>query len=185
MTYQTLGIILKKADQVEADQLFSIYPERNVKVLAIGRGTKKIRSKLNGSLRYFAVLDLLVASGKRYDHIAGVQVITNFPAIQNDLKKIILASFALELVEKLTKVGQPDDKIFTLLLKYFSALGGNSFGDQEWQIIRRAFMVKLLSLLGFAPQDEIISDVKKLDNFLKNHLDSELLTEKFLVKIST
>jgi len=208
MTYQTQGIILKKTDHNEADQLFSIYTEKKGKILALGKGTKKIQSKLNSSLQHFAIIDLMIAPGKNYDHIAGVNLIKNFSQIKNDLKKIILASFSLELVEKLTKVGMPDSKIFILLIKYLSAINDNSFTphpfrsnrettqlasyrkgagftQEEWRTIKQAFTVELLALLGFGPTADVISDPKKLGNFLKQHLDFELQTEKFLTKISS
>lgn len=183
MTYQTLGIILKKTDMGEANQLFSIYTQSQGKVMALGRGVKKITSKLNYQLQPFSVIELMVAPGKNYDHIAGATIVKNFTAIKKDFKKIILASFALELIEKLTKLGQPDAKIFVLLSRYLSAVDTNLFSNGNWQIIRQAFIVKLLGLLGIGPTKDIVSDPKKLDNFLKSHLDSELGTEKFLVKM--
>ncbi|MAF14335.1 MAG: DNA repair protein RecO [Parcubacteria group bacterium] len=184
MTYQTQGIILKITDHREVDQLFYIYTLSQGKVVAIGRGTKKIKSKLNSNLKQLAVVDLMIADGKNYSHIAGATVNKNFNNIITDLKKIILASFALELVEKFTKVDQPDEKLFGLVVKYFDILNSNSFEEKDWQIIRQAFVIKLLAILGFAPTPEIMADHKKLDYFLKEQLDSELQTENFFAKMS-
>lgn len=182
-TFQTKGIILKKTDHREYDQLFVIYTFEKGKVVALGRGTKKIQSKLNGFLQHFAVVDLMIARGKNYDHVAGVTIDQNFLKIKNDLGKIILGSFGLELVDKLTELDHGDPKIFILLTKYFQALDENSFTHKEWQIIKQAFVIKLLSLLGFRPTEDIAADSKKLDIFLKSHLNSELQTDKFLVKM--
>ena len=183
MTYQTKGIILKKIDHKEADQFFSIYTEDKGKILALGRGTKKIQSKLNPSLHYFSVVDLTIANGKNFDHITGVCLAKNFRRIQDQIKKIILASFGLELVEKLTEVGVSDRRIFTLLSRYFSAINENDFNNKEWQLIKNAFLIKFLDLLGFNPPPEIVSNPSMVDIFLKNQLDFELKTERFLSKI--
>jgi len=183
MTYQTQGIILKKTDFGEADQLFNIYTQSQGKIIALGRGTKKIQSKLSGSLQQFCLLNLMIAPGKNYSHIAGVTLAKNFSGIKNDLKKIILGSFALELIDKFTQTDQPDINIFILLSKYLAAINDNLFSEKEWHLIKQAFIIKLLSLLGLAPGPEISSDSKKLNQFLKNHLDSELQTEKFLVRM--
>ncbi len=182
-TYRTLGLILKKTDRGEADQLFSIYTKDRGKILALGKGAKKIQSKLSSSLPYFAVIDLMIAPGKNNDHIAGASLLKNFSAIKTELKKTILASFALEVVDKITKLSQPDPKIFILLAKYLAVLNDNFFTKKEWQVVKQAFVIKLLSLLGLAPNTAVASDIKKLNYFLKDHLDSELQTEKFLVKI--
>jgi len=183
MTYQTQGIILKKTDFGETDQLFSIYTNSQGKVIALGRGTKKIQSKLSGSLQQFCLLDLMIAPGKNCSHIAGVTLAKNFSGIRNDLKKIILGSFALELIDKFTQPAQPDTSIFILLSKYLVAINDNLFSEKEWRLIKQAFIVKLLSLLGLAPGAEIASDSKRLNQFLKNYLDSELQTEKFLIRM--
>lgn len=182
-TFQTLGIILKRTDWGEANQLFSIYTQSQGKVVALGRGVKKITSKLNYQLQPFAVVELMVAPGKNYDHIAGATIAKNFIAIKKDFKKIVLASFALELVEKLTKPGEPDDQIYTLLARYLAAVDANLFSSANWQVMRQAFIIKLLGLLGLGPTKDIIANPKKLDKFLESHLDCELGTEKFLVKM--
>ncbi|MFA6254913.1 MAG: DNA repair protein RecO [Patescibacteria group bacterium] len=182
-TYQTIGLILKKTDHAEADQLFSIYTQNYGKVIALGRGTKKIQSKLNSSLKMFGLIDLMIAPGKNYSHIAGAVLVTNFPRLGMDLKKIVLGSFALELVDKLTETDQPDSNIFNLLAKYLSVVNDNLFKDKEWRVVKQAFIIKLLSLLGLAPNASIAADPKKLNQFLKNQLEAELQTEKFLVKM--
>ena len=182
-TYQTHAIILKKTDQGEADQLFNIYTEEKGKVIAVGKGAKKIKSKLNSHLQLFAIVNLMIASGKNYDHIAGASLFKNFSKIKNDLKKIVLASFGVELVEKFTKVGHSDPEIFILLMKFFEVINERELSKKNWQVIKQAFVIKLLTLSGFGPTNDIIFSPEKLDDFLKQHLDSELQTEKFLVRL--
>ncbi|MFA6215010.1 MAG: DNA repair protein RecO [Patescibacteria group bacterium] len=182
-TYQVKGIILKKTDRGEADQLFSIYTDKKGKIFALGKGTKKIKSKLNSHLQQLAVVDLMVALGKNHDHVAGAQIFKKFSGIAGDFKKTILASYALELVEKMTKTGEPDPKIFVLLVKYLAVINGNSLANQDWPVIKQAFVIKLLSILGMAPPADIAGDRKKLEIFLNQHLEFPLQTEKFLVKM--
>jgi DNA repair protein RecO (recombination protein O) len=183
-TYLTKGIILKKTDHKEYDQLFVIYTEDKGKIVALGRGTKRVKSKLNCFLQPMAVINLMIAHGKNYDHIAGVTIDQNFLKIKSDLQKIILASHGLELVEKLTELGYGDHRIFLLLAKYLQVINIHHLSTAEWQIIKRAFVVKLLSLLGLEPTPDIAADEKKLNLFLENHLNSELGTEKFLARMS-
>ncbi len=182
-TFYTQGIILKKTDRGEADQLFSIYTYARGKVVALGRATKKIQSKLNPSLQQYAILNLMIAPGKRYDHIAAVKLDRNFSSLKNNFKKIVLGAFALELVEKFTKPDSPDPKIFLLLQKYFIALNDHDFKDSDWLVIKQAFALKLLTLLGFKPEEVIASDAKKFDQFLQHQLDDKLQTEEFILKL--
>ena len=51
-------------------------------------------------------------------------------------------------------------------------------------MVKQAFTIKLLSLLGFTPSAEISQHAAKLANFLKYHLESELGSEKLMAKLS-
>lgn len=184
-TFYTKGIILSKTDRGEADQLFNIYTKDRGKVVALGRATKKMQSKLNGSLQPFTVLRLMIANGKVFDHVAGVDIVIHYSEVMKDLKKIVLGSHGLELVDSLTKLGNGDDRIFNLLDKYLEAINDNDFADNDWQLVKQAFTIKLLTLLGFKPPVEVADDFKKLDSFLQSHLDSELKTNKFLVRLGS
>ena len=62
-------------------------------------------------------------------------------------------------------------------------LNDNFFTFKEWQIVRQAFVVKLLTILGFQPPKEIIAEPKKIDVFLKQNLDLSLQSENFFQKI--
>ena len=125
----------------------------------------------------------MIAPGKNFDHVAGADLNKIFFNVRLNLKKIILGSFALELVDVLIKPGQPDKKIFDLLVRYFTALDNHDFGDADWRIIKQAFTVKFLTLLGLAPTPEVASSAMRLDSFLKNHLDFPLNSEKFLMRM--
>ncbi|MFA6322424.1 MAG: DNA repair protein RecO [Candidatus Buchananbacteria bacterium] len=184
-TYQTTGIILKISDRGEADQVFSIYTKSKGKILALGKGTKKIQSKLNGQLQYFSLVYLMIAPGKMHDHIASAEIVLNHPKIKSDLKKIILASFALELVEKMTRNGQPEPDIFLLLENFFKVVENETFDAVKINKYKRMFVVKLLGILGFAPPVGIINSEKKLTDFLTTHLEMPLLSVKLLAKIKS
>jgi len=182
-TFRAQGIILRKTDRGEADQLFSIYTDSRGKVSALGRGVRKIQSKLNGHLQPFTVSQLLIAPGRVYDHVAGAESEKVFWQIRSNVKKIVLANYALELVDAMTRVGQPDERIFELLVRYLTALDEHDFSARDWQAVRQAFVIKLMTLLGFEPPVDVTKSVSSLDKFLEQHLDQELQTAKFLVRL--
>lgn len=181
MVYQTQGLILKKTDFGEASQLFRIYTKDLGKIEVLARGTKKIKSKLNSHLQFFSLINLSIAKGKNFDQLTGAVLIKNFSQLKNDFKKIILASFGLELVEQLTKTYHPDAKIFNLLLNYLETIDKKVIVKKDgWSNIQNQFIIKLMTLLGYKPKPEIIIDSNKLNNFLKSHLDQEIKVEKLM-----
>ena len=86
----TSAILLRRINWGEASQLFTFYTRRLGKVEAIGRGTKKTGSKLNGHLQFFASVDLLIARGRNFDQLAGALLEERFFAINADFQQVLL-----------------------------------------------------------------------------------------------
>ena len=172
---------MQQSQRGEADQIFYLYTEQLGKVVALARGSKKISSKLNNQLQFFAVIDLTIARGKNFDHIIGAQLAENFSQLKNSYASIVRASYGLELVNQLTQPGHPDPEIFFLLfnyLKLFDASKGS--GPKSWPLIQQRFVTKLLTLLGYQPPPKIAADLGQLKDFLKNYLNQELKSEVLL-----
>ncbi|MBI5221750.1 MAG: DNA repair protein RecO [Candidatus Magasanikbacteria bacterium] len=184
--YDTQGIILKKIDFGEASQIFSFYTQDFGKLIIIGQGTKKIVSKLNSSLQFFSVINISIVKGKNYDKLTAASIYQSFPNIMKDLKKTFYANFALELINKLTKASQADVRIFLLLKNFLTGLNQEQQKslNSKWRAWRHDFIVKILGLLGYLPDEEIASDEEKLNNFLSHYLEKELLVEKVFNNIA-
>lgn len=184
-TYYTQAIILSQTDRGEADQLFSLYTHSHGKALAVARGARKVKSKLRGHLQMFSLLNIMIAPGKGYDHVAGVTIERRYKNVAQDLRKIVLATYAMELVDSFTKPSSADDRIFGLLIKYFDALEEHDFSETEWQLVKQAFVIKLLTLLGFEPPAEVAQNPLRLEKFLQHHLEVKLQTEAFISRLKS
>lgn len=157
MRYNTDGIILKKQNFRASDSFFSIYTKESGKVEAIARGVKKSKSKLGGHLDYFSVVDLMIAEGKKFNHIGGAVASQNFHEIKNDLNKINLGFYCLEITNHFTKEGRKDERIFILLNQLFDLLNLNSIEIKKVNYLNAIgvshfFILKLLDYLGYCPE---------------------------------
>ena len=86
-TYLIQGLILKHKDYREADRLITIYSREYGKITALARGTRKISSKLAGSLEPFTLADFMIARGRNFDTIASLEVIKNFRLLKKKFRK--------------------------------------------------------------------------------------------------
>ena len=155
MLYRSQAIILKKTDWGEAGQLFTFYTAGFGKVTAAGRGTKKVTSKLNGHLQFFSVIDTLFASGKRVEQLTGALMIKNFPTIKQDLKKTVVASYGLELLDRFTPEGQRDDRLYAVLNHLLEQLEIATDEHEKLLNIKNEFTIQLLTILGYRPPLDI------------------------------
>lgn len=149
--YQTKGLTLRRRDFGEDDRLFIIYTKNFGKVEVLAKGGKKIKSKLIAHLEPFLLSEVLVARGVNYDKLAGSNSLYYFKNIWQDILKIGLANYCLELVDALTKPAQPDREIYELLAKTLYLL------DQlknKFVLINltKIFSWQLLSHLGYQPE---------------------------------
>lgn len=154
MTYRTLGIVLRRRDVREYDRLYTIYTREHGKIEALARGSKKIGSKLSPHLESFSVIDLLIARGKFWDHVAGVEAVERLPKIGSRFLTGIAASYAFEATDALTKLDSRDWGLWNLLLEYLRTLNNLEEGASVTNLreILRAFVCQLMLRLGVAPE---------------------------------
>ncbi|MFZ5364201.1 MAG: DNA repair protein RecO [Patescibacteria group bacterium] len=153
MTRLVKGIILRKQDYRENDRLFIIYTDELGKIYAVAKGVRKIKSKMAGHLELFSVINLMLAPGKTNYQIAGAFEEKNFLNIKSDLGKTVLGSFCLEAVDIFTKTDQPDLKIYKLIHEILEIFNeGKSRNFIRLYALSKFFILKLLALLGWAPE---------------------------------
>jgi DNA repair protein RecO (recombination protein O) len=153
MTHKVKGIILKKRDLRESDRFFSIYTDELGKIEAVAKGARKIKSKMAGHLDLFSTLNLMVASGKTYYQIAGVETLENFINLKSDLIKIALASYCLEMIDIFTKTDHPDLKIYAILNEILEIFNDKKNKDYlKLYGLSKFFILKLISFLGWTPE---------------------------------
>ena len=181
----TSAILLRRINWGEASQLFTFYTRRLGKVEAIGRGTKKTGSKLNGHLQFFASVDLLIARGRNFDQLAGALLEERFFAINADFQQVLLGSLMLELVDQLTKPYQSDGRLFALLYRSLAAVGSAvPLTKQRCAELQQQFTIELLSELGYRPPAAVAASRTSLRRFLNQHLDRELNVKRFITAVS-
>jgi len=145
--YRTEAIILKKEERAEADQIFTIFTRDFGKIEILGRGIRKIKSKLRAGMEQFSLSEIEFIQGKIYKTLTDAVLIDNFPKIKKDLKKLAIAFRISEVFGKLVKGEEPDIKIWNLLVEVF-----NKLNDWESEIIYYYFLWNFLSILGYQPE---------------------------------
>ena len=91
---------------------------------------------------------MLLAHGRNLDIITQAQTIEGFAAIRDDLDRLSLALYLLELADRFTVEHAEADAVYRLLLVALLRLAR---GDGE-QIVVRSFELGLLDATGFRPE---------------------------------
>lgn len=153
MIYSTSAIILRRRDHGEWDRLYTAYTRERGKLMLIGKGTRRPRAKLAAHLEPYAEVDLTIANGKAIDRIAFARTLETSNTFAASWDRIQLAAFVCECVDALTKEHHRDLAVYDLLRTVLRTLASM---DSSLIIHHSSFSVpfalRLLSLLGYAPQ---------------------------------
>lgn len=160
-TFRDQGVILKRSAAREADKIFHIYTQKHGKLIALAKGSRRIKSKLAGHLEPAMLSDLFIARGKRIDRLAGADLINSYAETRNSLPAMALVNYFLEVVDSLCEPEEPDEKIFDLIILALDETERFVLADkikkEKFLKLIIWFGVKLLDILGLSADRESLS----------------------------
>jgi len=147
-SYRTEAIVIKKTKLGEADRILTLYTPELGKLKAVGKGTRRPKSKLGGHVELLTHSLLMLARGRSLDIVTQAQTINNFLTIKDDLRRISYGLYISELVDSFTAEHIANPGLFSLLLETLQHLSQ----AENCESVLRYFELHLLDLLGYRPQ---------------------------------
>lgn len=163
-----LVFVLKKEPFREQDRRYYLYGQEYGLLVAVARGASSKKSKQAGHLEPFSVSEVMLAKGKGFDKLAVAKQVR--PPRSGGLTFYTVAGRLSDLVIALIRPGVADERIFFLLEETSECL---SDLEAEPSLERARFVfsaasLKLLDLLGFAPDPKVASEeVRQLAAFAR------------------
>lgn len=147
---RTRGIVIRRVNFGEADRILTILTSDRGKIRVVAKGVRRSRAKLAGWLDMFADNELELAEGRNLDIVtSAVKVQSSFAKASEDLRQTGLMFYLCELVDKLLEETHEVAGVFPLLLETLTAIVENQI---PLLITKTYFEIKLLTILGFAPE---------------------------------
>jgi len=148
--YKSEAIILKSLPYGEADKIISLYTLDFGKIRGIAKSARRSRKRFGNSLEICShgmvtFFEKETSQLVRLDHC---DLIHPFPSLREDILRLALASYFIELVNELTgeRIKQPS--LFRLLVNFLLLIEQRAPHEE----IKRIFEIRLLSVLGYQPQ---------------------------------
>ncbi|PIQ05769.1 MAG: DNA repair protein RecO [Candidatus Nealsonbacteria bacterium CG18_big_fil_WC_8_21_14_2_50_37_10] len=150
--YRTTGLIFKKDDRGETDQLFTIYTKDFGKLEILGKAVRKISSKLRSGAELFYLSEIEFIQGKAHKTLTDAILIKKFSNLRKDLKTLSVAYKISGILDNLIKGQEPDEKIWQLILEVFKKLDTLHLTPFTLYLIYYYFLWNLFSILGYQPE---------------------------------
>lgn len=180
MRYKKLtGIILKKQNYREADQIITIWTKQAGKVRCLAKGVRLPKSKLNFCLADLGLCEIELAGNHGLPTLIGAKSLRQFAVLVCDLSKAAMGFYAAELMLKMTADEHPNEQVFELFKIFLQQLEDTKIARDE--MIDR-FALDLAQSLGFGAPKELCSHREVVD-FLETILERELKAQIFLMQV--
>lgn len=155
---KTTGIVIKKQNKKESDQLLTVITKEFGKVVFAAKGVRKESAKLAGHLGLFNMSEIDFVFGRQQRVITSAVERESFAVLKKDPAKVQAAKHAADLVDRCLLSDEPDERVFNLVLGALDYLNRKDLNQFELKMFLRYLEFKLLSLLGYEPEDKTIVD---------------------------
>ncbi len=155
--YRDEAVVIRTQKLGEADRIITLFTREHGRVRAVAKGVRRTKSKFGARLEPGSLVDIQLYVGKTFDVVTQVESLENFgDALAADYRKWTIASTILEAAERFTSnEGEPALQQFLLLIGALKAL---SYESHEPSLVLDAYLLRSLSIAGYAPSMTICSN---------------------------
>lgn len=146
--YKTQGLVLKKIDKGDFDQIFSVFAKDFGRLDILGRAIRKIKSKLRAGTDLFYVSDFEFIQGKTFKTLTDACLIEKQENIRKEENRFRIAFKIGNLVNDFIIYQDKDEDVFNILKETFNKLNDLSF--LKINLLYCYFVWNFLSILGYS-----------------------------------
>ncbi|MBU0727516.1 DNA repair protein RecO [Patescibacteria group bacterium] len=158
---KTEGIILKRINLNDADQILTVLTKDIGKVCVHAKGCRRTKSKFCGKLDLLYKIKFTSFKGRNLEYLNEVEPIHNWEFHKADLRTQSILFYIAELTHRLIQDEQQIDGVYELAVDTLNQIDSE---NEKSELVLYAFTIKLLGLLGFmAPWNKCARSNKELD----------------------
>ena len=146
---KTRGLIIREQPFKEQDKLITIFTEAEGKRKAIAKGARRSKSSLIASTQLFSYGEFIYYSGRGLATINQAYVIESFYSLRQNINKMSLGSYVLEMLDGFYDDFQGNSDLLTVANHLLYYISENKAKSDQALII--GFQIKLLKTQGLAP----------------------------------
>lgn len=146
--YKTNALVLRRIPLGETDKIVTLFTREYGKLSAVAKGARKTTSRLSGAAEPLMLLRALLAEGMNLDVLTQCEIKESFPLIRGNFGLFLRATYACELLDKMTVERDPAPEGFDLLLSTLYVLQRAVEPDAAIH----AYELQLMAFVGYEPR---------------------------------
>ena len=142
------GLIIREVSQGDSNKIVNILTEEYGVITATARGVKKITAKNASGVQLFSYSEFNIENRKNWNYIRSSNPIHIFYGLRDDLKKVSLASYFLQVIYECIMENQKNGEVLRLTLNTLYYLENNK---RDPNLLKSIFEFRFLSEIGMMP----------------------------------
>jgi len=176
-SYSSEGIVLNRHNFGEADRILSVYTKTGGRISIMAKGVRRPASRKRGHIELFNLVKFQAISGNGMDLMTEAEVIDDFKEIRLSLKKVSLAYYIMEVINKITHEGESNIELFNLIFTNLEKLKTT----KKLKELRLDFITKLLILMGYWPENKILDNPdEELEKVIERQIYSQRVGKRMI-----
>ena len=150
--YPARALVLRKTKLGETDTILTLLASDGHQVRAVAKGLRKPGGRFGARLEPFAVVDLLLYTGRSLDIVTEAQTVATHALLREDFDRSAAASVGVDVLDKIAVEGQPEPQLFALSTTTLDVMEQAPIDSLTALVL--AFLVKAMAMHGYRPQLE-------------------------------
>lgn len=143
------GIVIKEVTYSDYDKIITVLTDKLGTITCMAKGAKRTNSSILASSQYLVYSEFVLFKGSTFYHINSASTISMFYHLRIDFDKLSLVFPLTKSIISLTDENVDTSNILKLFLNTLYVLENI---DKNNILVINIFRIKLLCLLGYAPQ---------------------------------
>lgn len=158
--FSTEAFMLDSFPRREADKVFLFFSKKYGKIFAVGKSIRKISSKLNAGLDFFALSRVEFIQGRNYKILVYAEIKNEAVSFRRSLHRLKAAFKTRDFLSRVIKGTEPDLAVWQVFSSAVEALKKSSLPLFSF-LIYQNFSWRLLQELGYEMNFKICAECKK------------------------
>ncbi|MBR2290012.1 MAG: DNA repair protein RecO [Clostridia bacterium] len=155
------GIIIAENNSGDSDKMLTMLTPNLGKISCTARGARRTKSQLLAATQMFTFGEYMLFKGGDTYTINSCETIEMFYNLRTDLDKLTYASHITKIINDVTTENQNS---FHILKLYLNTLYAMSETDKDLDFILSVFKMRLMKIIGFAPNVSECVSCKSKEN---------------------
>ena len=148
MQYTVDGLVIREVESGENDKRITLLTADRGKISVSAKGARSLRSKYMNAIGLFTYGNYEITERSGYSWLGGASVIEPFYALRDNIDRLALASYVVDVAGELSGEGEPADEMLRLTLNTLYAIANDL---KPYPQIKAAYELRAMVMSGYMP----------------------------------